>query len=161
MAADSSRSRTCSPGNYDITAELAGLQEDRAPERAARRRGVTLIGSGVGDRQHYRAGHGDGGVAAAADRRRRAQDRRSERHRAAVVPGSQSDWRRRAEGRCQRRQLQHARLRRPRQRRLQHQRQPQRREQHHHRRCDGDPHAIVRAPSSAFRTSTPYRKCRY
>ena len=72
------------------------------------------------------------------------QDRRGQRHRAALVPGPQPDRRGRPEGRRHRRQLQQPRLRRPRQRRLQHQRQPQRREQHHGRRRHRHPHALGR-----------------
>ena len=69
---------------------------------------------------------------------------RGEGHRAAVVLGPQPDRRRRPEGRRHRRQLQQLRLLGPRQRRLQHQRQPHRREQHHGRRRDRDPHAVER-----------------
>ena len=45
------------------------------------------------DRRAHRGGHGHRRVAAAADRRRAAQDRRSEGHRAAVVLRPQPDWR--------------------------------------------------------------------
>ena len=112
-------------------------------------------------RRAHRAGDRHGGADAAPDRHGSAQDRRGERHRAAVVQRPQPDWRGRPEAGRHRRQLQQLRLLGPRQRRLQHQRQPPgRREQHHRGRRDRDPHPHRTARSSASRTSTPSRKCR-
>ena len=94
---------------------------------------------------HHRGGHGD--------RRARRSCRPTWRSARRSKPRTSSCCRSRAATRSassglkagvHRRQLQQPRLRRPRQRRLQHQRQPLRREQHHDRRRDGDPHAVVR-----------------
>ena len=71
------------------------------------------------------------------------KDRRSEGHRAALVPGPQPARRGRAQGGRRRRQLQQPGVRGVQQRRLQHQRQPSRREHDLQRRRGRDPHALV------------------
>ena len=89
-----------------------------------------------------------------------AQDRRGEGHRAAVVLGPQPDRRRRPEAGRHRRQLQQLRLLGPRQRRLQHQRQPRptRTTSPSTARPPSAPGRTAR--SSASRTSTRSRKSR-
>ncbi len=74
------------------------------------------------DRRADRGSHGHRRSLAAADRRRRPEDGRSEGHRAPVVQRPQSDWRARAQGRRHRRQLQQRRRHVAHRRRLQHQR---------------------------------------
>ena len=119
----------------------AGLQE-RDPHRRAGRCGV-----GAEPRvrpRDWRADrdrHGDLRGDAAANRRRRPEDGRSEGHRAPVVQRPQSDWRARAQGRRDRWQLQQRRGHVAHRRRLQHQRWSLGRggRLRGRRRCDADP----------------------
>ena len=130
------------PGVYVVNAELQGFKK-------IVRENVQLDASAsvvdrlrARDRCHHRAGDGHRRDPAAAVRRDDPQGRRLEGHRAAVLLGAQPHRRGQPQARRGGRVVQHARLRRSRQRRLQHQRQPQRREQHHRRRRDGRAHPV-------------------
>ena len=148
------------PGIYDVSVELDGFKKWTQT-------GVTLDAASSASVQAVletgtisEVDHGHGRGDAAPDRRRGAQDGRSQGHRADGVLGPQSDRRRRLEGRRDGRRVQQPRLRRSRQRRLQHQRQPHRREHDFDRRRHRRPHAIERQHRRRFRTSMPCRRCR-
>ena len=147
-------------GRYNISAELQGFKKSIKEGVQLDAAGALTIDLALSSRRDQRERHRHRRADAAPDRRRAAQDRRVEGHRAAVVQRPQPDRRRRPEAGRHRRQLQQLQLLRPRQRRLQHQRQPQRREQHHASTAQ-PPSAPARpARSSASRTSTRSRKCR-
>ena len=103
------------------------VQEARGEQRAARCRRLPYKGADARNRQRDRGDHRHGGINAAAVRRRGPEDRRGEGHRADGVERPQPDRRGRSQGWRDRRQLQQLRFQQPRERRLQHQRQPRHR----------------------------------
>ncbi len=147
-------------GRYDISAELQGFKK-------AVREGVQLDAAGsltidfalVRGRADRR-GHRHRGADAAADRLGAPKDDRGEGHRAALVLRTQSDRRRRPEGRRRRRQLQQLQLLGPHQRRLQHQRQPRPTRTTSRSTAPRRSARARTAPSSASRTSTRSRRSR-
>ena len=132
------------PGAYEISVELQGFKRWIQTGMTLDAASSSTRGRDARNRRADRNRVGHRRSHAAADRCRGPQDRRGQRHRADVVLGAQPDRCREPQSRRDGRQFQQPRLRRPRQRRLQHQRQPRRRE---HISVDGataDPDAIER-----------------
>ena len=112
------------PGRYDVSAELTGFKKQVQSNVQLDAAGSLTLELTLETGNMTEAVTVTAESHAAAVRRRGPEDRRSQGHRADGVEWPQPDRRRGPQGRRDRRQLQQLRLQQPRERRLQHQRQP-------------------------------------
>ena len=82
------------PGRYDVSAELQGFKKAAARSVQLDAAGSLILDLALETGDDDRGGHGHGRDDAAADRRRGPEDRRGQRHRAAVAStaATRSAW---------------------------------------------------------------------